>query len=259
MDGWMDGWIVTNNNTIVSCCTHTHTHTLSLSLSLCYYYYYYYIGLQLATERTKKLVRCGRLAASLLHDVAGCYDAYGQALVRAKTALQQNNNNNTTIQALSVLETVATSHQTHGIQTRQQTTKPLHNALQSMGETVTQIYSRYNQTAQTKPRALALRARSKYVKAVQDAQQLWSDGNVQQEVLLDGDKQESRLREAIANKQVEAALLQKLKEVRVLQDKYVGLVKEENRRSAQSSVMESMALESLQLLEWVRTGYCWMQ
>ena len=226
-------------------------------------------GLQAAAERSKKLTRSGRLCATLLYDVGGHFDTYGQAILKALHNLPVATPSPVQSQAgvaSGAIKLLSEKTRSLASSSRSTVARPMHSSLQSMGETVPNIYQRYStmQSKSATARSQALRARARYVKAVQEAENAFTelkktkagsvetnDTETQDETSKPGAMPwETVLRQSGLKCGVNPSrLIQKLRDVQANQSKYTEFVKEENRAVKESLAMETIALESLQELE----------
>lgn len=152
--------------------------------------------------------------------------------------------------------------------------RPLHGSMTSMKETVPSIFDRYTDTRgkSAVARQEALRVRTKYVKALRDAEAairdlLQEQSNQDTAVKQEGESTSSSdavataslnpwersLRAFGQNHNVSPErLIAYLNEVRALEETYKTLVAKENQAVSLSQTMEMMALEAVQKLEEVR-------
>ena len=227
----------------------------------------------MATDRAKKLSQSGSRCATLLFDIAILQETLAQSLL--KVSLQTTYSTPVSKTLVTVNRSrVSFAKQLQGLAicVRGSVARPLHETMESLGDTAPSIYQRYAATRVScaTARQAALGVRNKYVKAVREAEaairelrKAKQNEGPRPEIVTSGGQEPNSSTETECPWETSLrmygrkygvspdGLIALLNEVQSLEAEYKKLVKDENDAVSQAQTMEIMALEAAQKLEEV--------
>lgn len=224
-------------------------------------------GLQKSLDHGKSVVRSGRRCALLLLEGASCYEQFGVALMKAGQANPLEGEASKSISSFC--------QQTRQLATtlREEIASPMQHYHATIGDTLPSIHQKYLKARQVAygARQRALLARSKYLTAVNDAEEACA---IITKIVAEGadsgksDSEEKKINppesteskkaqweqslESYGNLKGQGAVDQVnhlLNDVKVLQRRYESLAQKENNAVKVAQSIEAAALEGMQKME----------
>ena len=226
------------------------------------------LGLQKSLDHGRSVARSERRCSLMLLEGASCYEQFGVAVMKACQA------NPVEGEAIKSISSLCKETRELSTKLREEIATPLQQYHTNMGETLPSIHQKYVKSRQLAygARQRAVLARTKYMKAVQEAEQACatvmkaiSDSEEQADNALAEEKkvntpetgegknaQWERNLEAYGKLKGPEAVDQVthlLNDVKVLQRRYESLVQKENNAVKVAQSIEAVALEGMQKLE----------